>query len=78
VEEILVKKVEMTGTLFPPGWDEERVRRVLAHYETWTEEEAVAEDERAFEKGQTVIEVPAELMPGIREVIAQYEARVKV
>jgi hypothetical protein len=34
---------------FPPGWDEERVRRVLAFYEEQTEEEAVAEDEAAFE-----------------------------
>jgi hypothetical protein len=67
----------MTNKYFPPGWDEERVRQVLAHYETQTEDEAVAEDERAFEKGQTVIEVPAELMPVIREVLAQYEARVK-
>jgi hypothetical protein len=29
----------------PPGWDEKRVRRVLAHYENQTEDEAVAEDE---------------------------------
>ena len=28
---------------FPPGWDEERVRRVLAHYEHQTEEEIEAE-----------------------------------
>jgi hypothetical protein len=67
----------MTNKHFPPGWDEERVRRVLAHHETQTEDEAVDEDERAFEKGQTVIEVPAELMPVIREVIAQYEAKAK-
>jgi len=33
---------------FPPGWDEARVRRVLAHYEEQTEEEAVAEDEAAL------------------------------
>jgi len=68
----------MTNKHFPPGWDEERVRRVLAHYEAQTEDEAVAEDERAFEGGsQTVIEVPAELMSVIREVIAQYEAKVR-
>jgi hypothetical protein len=67
----------MINKHFPPGWDEERVRRVLAHYEIQTEDEAVDEDERAFEKGQTVIEVPAELMPVIREVLAQYEARAK-
>ena len=34
---------------FPPGWDEERVQRVLAYYESQTEEEAVAEDEAAYE-----------------------------
>lgn len=68
----------MTDRHFPPGWDEERVRRVLAHYETQTEEEAVAEDERAFEEaGRAVIEIPIELMPVIREVIAQYQARVR-
>ena len=36
-------------------WDEERVRRVLAHYETQTEEEAVTEDERAFVEGNQTI-----------------------
>jgi hypothetical protein len=36
-----------------------RVRRVLEHYERQTEEEAVAEDEAAFEESsQTVMEVP--------------------
>ena len=44
---------------FPPGWDEERVRKVLAHYEEQTADEAVAEDEAAFEEStQTVMEVP--------------------
>jgi hypothetical protein len=32
----------------PPGWDEDRVRRVLEHYESQSEEEAVAEDEAAL------------------------------
>ena len=36
-------------TNFPPGWDEARVQRVLQHYDSLTEEEAVAEDEAAFE-----------------------------
>lgn len=62
---------------FPPGWDEKRVREVLAHYEAQTEEEAVAEDEAAFEQeGQTFIEVPKELLPRIRSLIAdQKKAR---
>lgn len=59
---------------FPPGWDEERVRRVLAHYEEQTEEESVAEDEAAFEDStQTVIEVSKELLPAIRELIAKHK-----
>ena len=60
---------------FPPGWDEERVRKVLAHYEAQTEDEAVAEDEAAFEEPtQTVMEVPHELVPAIRELIAKHQA----
>ncbi len=62
---------------FPPGWDEFRVRRVLAHYEEQTEEEAVAEDEAAFERPQTVMEVPLELVPVVRELIARHEAKGK-
>jgi hypothetical protein len=33
---------------FPEGWDEDRVRRVLAHYENQTEYESIAEDESAW------------------------------
>lgn len=36
----------MKENKFPPGWDEERVRRVLAHCEEQTEAEAAAEDEK--------------------------------
>lgn len=62
----------MRQNRFPPGWDEERVRRVLAHYEQQTEEEAVAEDEAALEDTtQAVVEVPKELLPAIRELIAK-------
>lgn len=65
----------MKQSNFPRGWDEERVRRVLAHYEQQTEEEAVAEDEAAFEdRTQTVMEVPKELVPAIRELIAKRQA----
>jgi hypothetical protein len=40
----------MRANNFPPGWDEHRVRKVIEHYETQTEEEAVAEDEAAGEE----------------------------
>lgn len=47
-----------------------------SHYETQTEEEAITEDEKAFKgKGRMMMEVPVELVPVIREVIAQYEAK---
>ena len=55
---------------FPPGWDEKRVQEVLAHYENQTEDEAVAEDEAAFNaEGQTVMIVPTELVPEIARLI---------
>ena len=59
---------------FPPGWDEERVRRVLDHYETQTEAEAVAEDEGTWEEpSQTVMEIPRRLVPLVRELIAKHQ-----
>jgi hypothetical protein len=59
---------------FPPGWNAERVERVLAHYETQSEVEAVAEDEAALEaRAGTVMEVPQDLVAAIREIIAKYK-----
>ena len=63
----------MKQTRFPPGWDEARVERVLAHYEAQTDTEAVAEDEAAREKpDQALVGVPRELVPAIRELIAKH------
>ncbi|MDE0426166.1 MAG: hypothetical protein OXN25_15010 [Candidatus Poribacteria bacterium] len=60
---------------FPPGWDEERVQSVIAHYEQQTEDEAVAEDEAAFaDESSVLIEVPIELVPAVRELIAKHAA----
>jgi hypothetical protein len=62
----------MKKSRFPKGWDEERVRRVLNHYENQTENEAVAEDEAAWEdRSQTFVEVPNELVPAVRELLAK-------
>jgi hypothetical protein len=62
----------MKQSRFPKGWDKERVRRVLDHYENLTEDEAVAEDEAAWEDtSQTFIEVPNELVQVVRELIAK-------
>ena len=60
----------MTRNRFPLGWDEKRVRRVLAHYENQSDEAAAAEDAQAFkDKRRTVVEVPVELLPVIRGLI---------
>ncbi len=59
-------------TNFPPGWDEKRMQRVIAYYESQTEEEAVAEEEAAFEnQTQTLMEIPNELVPSVRELLAK-------
>lgn len=57
---------------YPPGWSEERVRKVLEHYEQQSDEEAVAEDEESFESTtRTAMEVPVDLVAKIREMIAK-------
>jgi hypothetical protein len=59
---------------FPPGWDEARVRRVIDYYEAQSEDEAFAEDEAVFsDRHHTLMEVPADLVPTIRELIAKHE-----
>ncbi len=59
---------------FPAGWSEDRVRRALQHYESQTEDEAVAEDEASFERSkQTVMKVPRALVPRIRQLIAKHQ-----
>ncbi len=63
----------MKHNIFPSGWNEERVQRVIAYYEEQTEDEVVAEDEAAFEnQRQAVMEIPYALVPCVRELIAKH------
>jgi hypothetical protein len=65
----------MTDTKYPPGWDEHRVKRVLAHYEEQTDDQAVAEDEAAFESTtHTAMEVPIDLVPAVRDLLGKRRA----
>ena len=65
----------MSHPKYPVGWDEKRVRRLLEHYEAQSDEEAVAEDEAAYEATtHTAMEVPVELVPAVREMIAKRRA----
>jgi hypothetical protein len=62
----------MKKSNFPSGWDEQRVRKVIEHYEQQSESEAVAEDEAAYEDVScTLMEVPTELVSKVREIIAK-------
>ena len=62
----------MNQTRFPQGWDEERVRRVLEHYEAQSDDEAVAEDEAAYESTtHPAMEIPVDLVPQVRELLAK-------
>lgn len=66
-----------TQNKFPLGWDEKRVRQMIEHYDQQSEDEAVAEDEAAFEnQDQVFVQIPLELLPLVRELIAKHYASV--
>lgn len=70
------KKCPPLKQKFPPGWDEDRVKRVIAHYENLSEEELLAEDEAAFAApGETLISVPSELIPAVLKLIARSKVK---
>jgi hypothetical protein len=59
----------------PKGWDSDKVRRVLDHYEKQTEDDAAKEDDESFEdRTQTVMQVPVDLVQAVRELIARRSA----
>ena len=63
----------MNQNKFPLDWDETRVQKVITLYEKQTADEAAAEDEVVFEdSSQTVIQIPQELIPVVRELIAKH------
>lgn len=63
----------MRKNISPTGWNEDRVQKVIAYYEEQTEDEAVAEDEAAYEEIEyTTVQVPVELVSVVRDLIAEY------
>ena len=60
---------------FPPGWDEKRVKEVIAHYENQTEDEEFAEIEAALDaKDMTLMAIPTELVPEVRALLARKQS----
>jgi hypothetical protein len=65
----------MSTQKFPPGWDGQRVREVLAHYESQSEDEQFAEIEAAREMDNiTMMAVPTDLVPEVRALIARKQS----
>jgi predicted dinucleotide-binding enzyme len=57
---------------FPAGWNESKVRKVIAHYENQTEDHEFVEIEAAHKNANiTMMAVPTELVPQVRAFLAQ-------
>lgn len=66
------KRKRSQKQVFPRGWDEKRVKEVIAYYDRQTDEEGAAEYEAAMKiEGQTMMLVPIELVPEIRRLIGR-------
>ncbi len=65
----------MNEQRFPKGWDEQRVRRLIAELDARSEDEWVAADEAAAaeDDDQAVIAVPKTLLPEIRRLLATHK-----
>jgi hypothetical protein len=63
----------MSQNQLASGWDENRLRKVLAHYEEQSEDEALAEDEAGVASSETVMNVPHDLVAQVRELIAKHQ-----
>lgn len=51
----------MNDQQYPPGWDQTRVQRLIAHYQSLDDDAMIAEDEAAHEDdGLTTIVIPTE------------------
>ena len=62
--------------IFPAGWDEERVNKVLQYYESQSEDEALAEINAAFDNADySVMLIPNDLVPTVRNLLAEHSAR---
>jgi hypothetical protein len=68
------KIAKKTKQEFPPGWNEQKVRAVIRHYDGLSDEELAREIETAPEMtGETLISVPTALLPAVRELIDRHQ-----
>jgi hypothetical protein len=66
------KPMKKDPNKYPPGLDAAKIRRIIDYYDHQTDEEAAEEIENApAAKGAIWMQVPNELVPKIRELIAK-------
>ncbi len=65
----------MTEQKFPAGWDERRVRQLLAELDARSEDDWVTADEvaAAESEDQAVVTVPTALLADVRRLLAAYK-----
>ena len=65
------EEAEIKEQKYPPGWDENRVKELIAHYESQTEDEEFADIEASREDDDiTLMAIPTELVPKVRALLA--------
>jgi len=68
---ITAEEAAMSEQWYPSGWDEDRVREVLAHYEDQTDEPFAEIEATREAEGMTPMAVPTELVPEVRALLAR-------
>jgi hypothetical protein len=59
-------------TKFPSGWNEQRVRRLIKHYESQSPAAAASEDDALFDdRKHTFMQIPMRLVPAVRKLLGR-------
>ena len=71
-KQAVTKTVKKKKQALPRGWNEKRVREVIAYYDTQTEGEELTEYEAAMKlEGLTMILVPNQFVPAVCQLIGR-------
>ena len=55
---------------YPKGWDRKKVADVIRHYESQSDDAAIAEAEAAYDSTETtMMAVPVSLVPAVQKLI---------
>lgn len=66
----------MKSNEFPAGMDEQSIRELVDYYDNQTDEDAATEYEAALAQPTgTLMDVPTELVPVFRELIARHQQK---